>query len=295
MRIPDRANELFTDPQEKTTSMTRLNSADLATPANHWAQYEKRLRDRLGLSLVSLAAEALSVDSNVALRALDGLRVAAIPLSSGQGLITGFAEMLAGIADHLGCSGHVVSPDEAGFREARETGASLAIWADDDEFMVENLASGTQAENGRATGMGFAAALERLCGGVRGKTIVVTGCGPVGSAGAEALLRRSAKVLLCDVRQDKAEALASRLRLSWGDAVSVCRPEELSGLGSDIGGLLDAAPKRSEDALPALPDSVPMSVPAVPNLWPDSPQLWHDPLQTGTAVMLLAAALDMPL
>ena len=64
---------------------------------------------------------------------------------------------------------------------------------------------------------------------------------------------------------------------------------------SAIDGLLDAAPRRPEDGPPALPDLLPVSAPAVPNLWSDGPRLWHDPLQTGTAVMLLAAALDIPL
>ena len=275
--------------------MTRLNSADLTNPANDRERYEKRLRDRLGLSLAALAADALSVDDGAAVRALAGLRVAAVPISSGQGLISGFAGMLAGIADQLGCSGHVVPPDGEGFRAARETGADLAIWADDVDFVAENLASGIRAENGRATGLGFAAALDRLCGGVGGKTIAVTGCGPVGAAGAEALLRRSAMVVLCDLRPDKAEALADRLRPSWGVAVSLCRPDELPGLGPAIDGLLDAAPKRPEDGPPPLLDGLPVAAPAVPNLWPDNRRLWHDPLQTGTAVMLLAAALDIPL
>ena len=275
--------------------MTRLNSADLTNQANDRHRYEKRLRDRLGFSLVDLAAHALRVDARSALQALAGLRVAAVPISSGQGLISGFAGMLAGIADQLGCSGHVVPPDEEGFRAARETAADLVIWADDTDFMAENLASGIRAENGKATGLGFAAALDRLCGGVEGKTIAVTGCGPVGSAGAEALLRRSARVVLCDLRLEKAEALADRLRFSWGAAVSLCRPEELPGLGHAVDGLLDAAPRRPEDGPPALTELLPVAAPAVPNLWPDSPRLWHDPLQTGTAVMLLAAALNIPL
>ena len=275
--------------------MTRLTSNELTNPVNAREQYEKRLYDRLGFSLVDLAADALSVDSRSALRALAGLRVAAVPVSSGQGFIPGFAGMLAGIAEQLGCSGHAVPPDEDGFRAAREIGASLVIWADDATFVAENLASGTRTENGKATGMGFAAALDRLCGGVKGKIIAVAGCGPVGSAGAEALLRRSAGVVLCDLRRERAEALADRLRPSWGAAVSLCSPKDLPDLALAIDGLLDAAPRRPEDGPPALPDHLPVSAPAVPNLWPDGPRLWHDPLQTGTAVMLLAAALDIPL
>lgn len=280
---------------ENDVAMTRLNSADLTNPANDRERYEKRLRDRLGISLVDLAADALSVDARAAVRALAGLRVAAVPISSGQGLISGFAAMLAGIADQLGCSGRVVPPDEEGFRTARSTGANLIIWADDADFIAENLGSGIRAENGRATGLGFVAALDRLCGGLSGKTIAVTGCGPVGSSGAEALLRRSARVVLCDIRPDKAKTLAERLRPSWGSAVAICDPDDLPGLGHAIDGLLDAAPRRPEDGAPALPDRLPVSAPAVPNLWPDTRRLWHDPLQTGTAVMLLAAALDIPL
>lgn len=273
--------------------MTRLCASDLNDSANQWEQYESRLYQNIGGTLFNLASEALCVDSIVAEERLRGLSVAVVPVSSGLGVITGFAEMLAEISERLGCTAFITEPDQKGFHSARQKGASLMIWADDDVFVAENLKNGVKAENGRATGLGFAAALERLCGGVNGKHICVLGCGPVGCAAADALSRRSARLTVTDLNLEKSRALARQLVAQSGASVEVISPEQLAW--EDVDGIIDAAP-RSVDKYAALTKrSVCVAAPAVPNHWPDRHGFWHDPLQTGTAVMLLAAAMGIEL
>ena len=132
------------------------------------------------------------------------MRVGAIPISSGEGLIGGFADSLASIAGHLGF--------EAGFQLAKSGGFDLFIWADDDTYLAENILTGTVGENGRATGRGFATALIRMAARKRlGKRALVLGAGPVGCAGAETLALAGYEVFLCDMDGEKARAACGAL------------------------------------------------------------------------------------
>lgn len=273
--------------------MTRLTSDDLWIPDKGWQEYDHRMQELLGVNLTALAARALQADVDEAVQALGASSVAAVPISSGEGIITGFAEALADIARHMGCRSFVTLPDQAGFAEARDKKAAIRIWADDDNFFTERQTSDVRAENGRATGIGFAAALDLLCAGVSEKRVLVLGCGPVGSAAAKALAQKKARLWLCDTQTDKAHELAQSLRHECGCTAEALAPKAVEEQAASLDAVFDAAPYAAQGY--ALPKNIPVSAPAVPCLWPHSKRIWHDPLQTGTAVMLLAAALNMPL
>lgn len=268
--------------------MTRLTEHDIAGMDTAWQEYERRLLTLAGTDLLTLAAQSLSMPAPD----VTGMRVAAVPVSSGEGLIPGFAESLVSIARHLGFEAKTVSPDEAGFREARAF--DLFIWADDDNYYAENVRTGTRAENGVATGRGFAEALLCLLRHERPleQAILVLGAGPVGRAGAEHLARAGHDVLVCDLDAAKARQIAS-------EHIHACTPEELPQRMPHILALLDAAPTSRCFPYALTAPHVCVAAPCVPCLWgehlPPSARLWHDPLQLGTAVMLLAAAFKQPL
>lgn len=295
--------------------MTRLKTDDL-TAIRVWTAYERRLHACTGESLFSLAARTVGLAPEPALQTIRGLRVAAVPISSGEGFIPGFAESLASIAAHLGFTAEVMVPDEAGFVQARREGYDLAIWADDDTYLAEHLHSGFQAENGQATGAGFATALlclRRIASMEKAteakSPILVLGCGPVGLSGARTALASGADVVLCDLDTNKARRTAERLCTETGREPGWCTASDLSSASEEIpvfshsGGsvsqtlsriscLLDAAPTDGCFPLARLEPGACIAAPCVPCSWPASFRLWHDPLQLGTAVMLIAAALE---
>ena len=142
--------------------MTRLTENDIAGIEAEWATYERRLEELTGDDLLTLAARTLGIDPETARSGVRELRVGAIPISSGEGLIGGFADSLASIAGHLGFEADVLPADVPGFQLAKSGGFDLFIWADDDTYLAENILTGTVGENGRATGRGFATALIRM-------------------------------------------------------------------------------------------------------------------------------------
>ena len=168
--------------------MTRLTENDIAGIEAEWATYERRLEELTGDDLLTLAARTLGIDPETARSGVRELRVGAIPISSGEGLIGGFADSLASIAGHLGFEADVLPADVPGFQLAKSGGFDLFIWADDDTYLAENILTGIVGENGRATGRGFATALIRMAARKRlDKRALVLGAGPVGCAGAETL------------------------------------------------------------------------------------------------------------
>jgi pyrrolysine biosynthesis protein PylD len=75
--------------------MTRLTENDIAGIEAEWATYERRLEELTGDDLLTLAARTLGIDPETARSGVRELRVGAIPISSGEGLIGGFADSLA--------------------------------------------------------------------------------------------------------------------------------------------------------------------------------------------------------
>ena len=182
--------------------MTRLTENDIAGIEAEWATYERRLEELTGDDLLTLAARTLGIDPETARSGVRELRVGAIPISSGEGLIGGFADSLASIAGHLGFEADVLPADVPGFQFL-------------DTCLAENILTGTVGENGRATGRGFATALIRMAARKRlDKRALVLGAGPVGCAGAETLALAGCEGFLCDMEGGKARVrLRDALRL----------------------------------------------------------------------------------
>lgn len=269
--------------------MTRLCESDLAGQADGWAAYAARLRQTVGCGLDELCALALDLPSASVRGALAAVRVGIVPVSSGEGCIPGFAGLLAATARALGSAAVVLPPDEEGFAQARAGACDVLLWADDDTYLAEHVRSGHSAENGWATGRGFAAALHGMAQRHDlERRALVLGAGPVGTSAAGWLAGHGFSVLLCDTVAGRAQARAADIPQCRG-----ITPPELDGL-APFACLLDASPTDACFPLRQLAADACISAPCVPCRWPacaPAPErVWHDPLQLGTAVMLAAAA-----
>jgi pyrrolysine biosynthesis protein PylD len=96
--------------------------------------------------------------------------------------------------------------DAAGLAHLVRSGARIILTADDDCYMALNLERRLVADNGQATGQGFALALDAMAGGLAGKPVLVLGCGPVGRAAARVLMEIGARVTVYDLDQELAQS-----------------------------------------------------------------------------------------
>ena len=267
--------------------MTRLAATDIANIPARMGDYNAQLHAVAGLTLPELVALALDRSAHDIRTACQGKRVGIIPLTSGEGRISGFAEALAAIAVALDCVPAILPPDEEGF--ALAPAYDLSLWADDHCFTARHNRLEVEAHNGEATGRGFAAVLNAMLG--RKTTVVVRGCGSVGQAAGRTLARWGHHVVYCDVNPHMGAVLTHALGTPH---VPLTVPSELGTLAPQVEALLDAAPTPLHLPTDLLTSDAVIAAPSMPCVWPtllrQEQRLWHDPLQTGTAVMLAAVA-----
>jgi pyrrolysine biosynthesis protein PylD len=273
--------------------LTRLVSSDLADIPEQLPAYERQLRSRIGCGLLGLAALAVSREERELEERLKGTSVAVVPMDSGLGVIEGFAAALKAIAAHLGFPAIVTrGSDVGGLAEAYARDAGILLAADDRDFVAVNLRTRRVADNNTSTARGFAVALDRLCGGVGGRTVLVLGCGPVGRQALRALAGRGAELAAHDPKPERAQAAAAELGAA-GNPVRVEQDLERALRAHEL--IFDATPAPAFIVERHIGPRTFISAPGVPlGLDPGAlaaigPRLVHDPLQIGVAVMLAEA------
>ena len=161
--------------------MTRLKSSNINDITQNLKEYDLKLQEDLGLSLAGLACRAAEVSEADFRGKAACLRVSAVPMSCGKGVISSFSETLCEIVQYLGFEASVSkNSDIKGFAEAIEAGSDIVLSADDDRFVAFNLRNRRIVDNGPATGKGFAMGLVEMAGGVHDRPVLVIGCGIVG-------------------------------------------------------------------------------------------------------------------
>lgn len=270
--------------------MTRLTSADVRT-IDSWAEHDRLIRDQLGVDLLALAADAADLPAEAVRRGLAGRKLAAVSISSGEGVVGGFAESLAAIGRHLGLEARVMAaPDASGFSLAGQWGADLVIHADDDLFLAWD-SSGRTVDNNPATSRAYVAALRLMAEGrsLAGREVVVLGLGVIGRGAASRLVELGALPLMYDLN----ESLGAAALAEVGGGKILRDRADLAEALSRTNLIFEAVP--SADALEESlwPEHPVVAAPGVPLAWPESwlrpgarGRLWHDPLQSGTAAML---------
>ncbi len=167
--------------------MSRLTTewiCDLERTAPEW---DRLLRERTGLGYVELAAQVSGRSENEIRSAAETMKVAAVPVTSGLGIIGRFSASVAAILSTMGFDTFITSrPDVDGLYEASCRGADIVFLADDSRYIALNLRNGRIADNNVATVTGYMQVLRSMSGGLRGRSVVVLGYGVIGR-----LLRRS--------------------------------------------------------------------------------------------------------
>lgn len=269
--------------------MTRLKESDIQPITCLLKEYNHELMTKTGHSLSEIAAHAALLQAKEAdLQELGS--VAVIPVTSGQGIITGFSQTVAGILSYLGSKAFIPdATDVKGFAEALTRGAETVFLADDDRFIAVHLTSRCYSDNSEATGKGYAAALDCMTGGLRGKNVLVLGAGPVGTAAAMAIDAYGGKVHIYDKEENTSDKLAQHMLACRGKHIDIEK-----GLASALTRhrlIIVACPEAGFITTDYLGADSYVAAPGVPlGIHPEavdkiSPRLIHDPLQLGVATM----------
>lgn len=272
--------------------MTRLREDDLYGVGDSLAAYDRRLRRRLGQGLAGIAAHAVGRREEDFAAALPRVSVAVVPVAYGEGLIGGFAQTVRDIVAFLGCEAFVTErANLPGLSEAVSRGAQVIFLADDDDFVALCPGGRRAADNGEATGRGYAAALDLLAGGVAGRPVLVVGAGPVGTGAARFLAGRGAAVTV----YDREPAQAARLRQLLP---AVAAAPSLAAALAACPLVLEATPAAATLPASCLTPATLVAAPGIP-LGVDErgrqllgERLLHDVLEIGVATMLFTALSD---
>lgn len=269
--------------------MTRLSSESIIKIGEQLPAYDAELVGKTGCTLLEIACRAAGVEKHQVLSELYSLRVAVVPVTSGKGIIPGFAEAVKAITEYLGARAQVTENyDVAGLAEAVEQGASVVFLADDHRFIAIELERKRVVDNALATGYAYAAALGCLVGDLSGRTVLLLGAGRVGRSAIQALQRMGAEVVVFDPDPKRREAV----RNCYG----VITAEDLNVALGQYRLIFDASPAADIIQPFHIKEDTVIVAPGVPlGLTAEAYQLArdrvvHDPLQLGVAAMLVMSA-----
>lgn len=189
-------------------NMTRLNTSDIDRIKDNLQRNDRYWKQLLNYKLEEIAKKAVNVsDANTV------LKTAVIPVTSGLGIIGGFCEAVKEILDYCGADAFITDgTDVAGILEACRKTADIIFMADDNVCAAFSMQGNVYSDNGYATGIGFAAALEIMMKKAEREKVLILGAGPVGTAAAQYFSARGAIPVLCDILTEKAIKAASSIR-----------------------------------------------------------------------------------
>lgn len=269
--------------------MTRLREQDICEISNMLKDYDKRLLSETSACLRNIALRAAGFPEDK--KTLDpAKKTAVVPITSGQGIIRGFSKTVCDILGYLGADAFVTQEmDVMGLSQAVDMGAEIIFLADDRTFSAINRKKGKTADNGEFTGRGYAAALDFMCGGVRGQNALIIGAGPVGCGAAHYLAAKGAVVHIFDQNRERSEQLRSAMR---GITVEKSLSE---AFGKGINLVVEATPSPSVIEGPMLNGTEFIAAPGIPlglteeAVKKENGRIVHDALEIGVASMFFAA------
>ncbi len=272
--------------------MTRLVEEQIINIPNTLANYDQKLRNKTGFALKDLAVQASGYFETG--RSARTVRVAVVPITAGQGMITGFSEAIKAIANHLGFDARLTAhPDIRGLAEAYGSDAELAVMADDFMYIVVNLNSRRVSGNDHATAKGYCFALQSMARGLDGRTVLLIGAGPVGREAAVILAKKKAKPVIYDLDHKRATGLAYQIQSDYGIKAEMITRQAAEAKSWDL--IFDASPGEAVVTGAMVNNNTVIAAPGIPlglnqqALLTVAERLIHDPLQIGTAVMLFEA------
>jgi pyrrolysine biosynthesis protein PylD len=277
--------------------MTRLKADDIKKIASRLDRYDRELTQKTGVTLRGIACHALGIPEGTFRSVAGSVEVGVVPITSGGGILEGFAQTVQRIVRHIGFKAFVtLNRDVAGIAEAVEKNAEVLMMADDQRFVALNTRSNRMSDNAIATGKGYAAGLDLMAGGLEGQKVLVIGCGAVGRSAVNAILQRGAEAAVFDINPQYGYQLANEIYKSTRkriiieiDLKKALQQYHLLLEATDASGIIDANTIRpyTHVAAPGIP--LGLTPAAVEKI---SGRLLHDPLQIGTAVMAVDAVLS---
>jgi 3-methylornithyl-N6-L-lysine dehydrogenase len=290
--------------------MTRLTEDDVRGLTANLLRFESALVEVSGLTLRRLAARTVAVDAALAGQAATehgragdataapgGVSGAApppepafacVPVTTGEGLISGFSECVAVILRHMGWDAHVTAlPDVRGLQEAVDGGRDVLFLADDHRFVALSVRKGRCVDDDPATAHGYVTALDAAAGGLDERPVLLLGLGPVGRAAAARLTARGASLLV--VEPDPERYAAARNEGLVFEAVGLDEGLRRTEL------VFDATPAPAVIDAPQVTRAMLAAVPGVPSAFTAAAQARlgvrhiHEPLAIGVAVMAARA------
>ncbi len=264
--------------------MTRLTTDLINEVSCSLDDRDRDLVRNIGLTLKGLALRTVCPTMNDL--DLSHLRAAAIPVSSGDGVIPTFSHSVCAIAQHMGLDCFVTeNSDVAGMAEAITAGVDILFMADDKEFIALNIRNGKYVSNTNSTALGYCSVIEAALGNLSGKEVLVIGAGRVGSVAIKHLKSRGAIVKLLESDAEKASRAVRELGV-------ILVSDFRSGI-AEARIILNAAPV----AIPGtwITEGTIISTPGVPYGFDAEGErrarmIVHDPLQIGVAVMTVWCA-----
>lgn len=271
--------------------MTRLKTNDIREISSSLAEYDLQLQTATNKTLAGIAYHTWGADEAEWNSRINHFSIHVVPVTVGQGIITDFSETVCAILQFLGFDSRVTEQtDSSGIAEAFEKKADAIMMADDDRFVGINLHTREVVDNSAATGRAFAAALDLMATGIKDKSVLVIGCGPVGESGAKMLLHKGALVTLYDCRPEIALSLKKKFSHSFGPT----RIQILDNLITQCQNyhyILEATPSKNTIPVELISDRLRIAAPGVPlgiskqNLDLLKDRLVHDKLELGVAAM----------
>jgi pyrrolysine biosynthesis protein PylD len=268
--------------------MTRLTEADVTDLTRDLEAFEQRLVGATGLDLRTLAFRTVTQEERCV--QLRGARIAAVPMSSGEGIIPGFTACVVAVLQHLGCDAwETAQPDVSGIQAAVAAGAGVVFLADDHRFVAFNLTQACAVDNDLATAEGYTTALEAAAGGLVGRDVLLLGLGHVGRAAARRLSAHGATVFVVEPDEERV-ATAEEVGIEF-ESTDLAAGLTLCDL------VYDACPAAGIIDVPDLRPGVIAAVPGMPSAFTSAAQEAlgvrhiHEPLAIGVAVMAVRALL----
>lgn len=277
--------------------MTRLVPNNISGLGQSLKDYDLELQRKTGYSLkdISLIASGLSEPDFT--ERTENCFFAIVPITSGQGIISGFSEAVCDIISFLGCDAKITTAsDISGLAEAFQSRADFIFCSDDNDFISLDTKSRLVVHNDQATAKAYVSVLKVQQIERNGK-ILVLGCGHIGQAALEELLSDNHHVAVYDPDTVKVDAWYRNLSSGKKKYTEILRrfPKELD----EYIGLLDATPANDIIDKESIHENLVIAAPGVPlGLTPAAclnyqHHVVHDPLQLGVAVMVTLCAKNL--
>jgi len=277
--------------------MTRLKSKNIRHISTQLDTYDNELLHKTGQPLRGIACHALGIQEESLKPLMAAVSVGVVPIRSGQGVLEGFCDTVKHIVQHIGFNAFVTEgTDVAGIAEAVERNAAVIMMADDFRFVALNVKHGRIVDNANATGRGFVAGLDLMVGGLKGKKVLVIGCGPVGQSAILAAIERGAHVSVLDIDNQRSEHLAQEIIESTNQPITVEQSldralctHQLLIEATNSADVIDAGTITTQTYIAAPGMPLGLTPAAVKKI---TDRLLHDPLQLGVAVMTIDSSIS---